>query len=92
MFVLMLRGVLVCIVLGSYWMSGIWLSHYNIRANRWPVRVMRIAGAVALFFICRRWTMIALIGIHLVVIFALTEGAAALIRRAAKNYRTQNGM
>lgn len=89
MFVLMLRGVLVCIVLGSYWMSGIWLSHYNIRAKRWPVRFMRIAGAAALFFICRRWTMIALIGIHLVGIFALTEGAAALIRRTAKNYRTQ---
>lgn len=58
----------------------------------WPVRFMRIAGAAALFFICRRWTMIALIGIHLVGIFALTEGAAALIRRTAKITEHKNGM
>lgn len=77
----------MCFIIGSFWMSGVWLSHYNINVKTWRLRLIRAALSVILLFLCLRQRMTALVGLHLLVIFALTEFIAAIFRRAAGKYR-----
>lgn len=86
MMILMLVGMVLCFWAGLYWMAGRWLALYGIDGKKLSIRVLRGLAGVLAVGACFRWNTAALVELHLLVLFAITELAARLLRQAARRY------
>lgn len=79
--VLMLAGMLLGLAAGLYWMAGRWLALYGVNKKKKGIRIARGLAAVLAVAACGKWNMAALVELHLLALFAVTELAAWLLRR-----------
>ena len=77
-------GMGLCLGAGLYWMIGKWMALYGVNRKKKSIRLLRGVGAVLAVGACLKWYAAALVELHLLALFALTELAAFLLRRLAR--------
>lgn len=84
--ILMLVGMALCLWAGLYWMAGKWLAFYGINGKKTGCRILWGLAAVVAVGVCLKWNAAALVELHLLALFAVTELAARLLRRIARRH------
>lgn len=82
-----LGGMLFCLAIALYWLTGKWMSLYRFCARKWSIRLLRLGIVLLVVFCCRMWSVAGLIAVHLIVLFAAVEITACIMRRAGKRHR-----
>lgn len=86
MYVLILSGMALCLVAGLYWMIGKWALLYGIDTKGKRFWMIRLGITVFAGSLCLIWSVAGLVEVHLIVLFAIVEFVAFLIRHIAKNH------
>ena len=86
MYVFILSGMALCLVAGLYWMIGKWALLYGIDTKGKRLWVIRLGIAVFAGSLCLIWSVAGLVEVHLIILFAIVEFTAFLIRNIAKNH------
>lgn len=84
--VLILLGMMLCLGAGLYWMAGRWLTLYGIDGKKTGLRILRGLAALAGVGACFVWYTALIAEAHLLVLFAVTELTARLLRRIARRH------
>ena len=86
MYVLILSGMALCLAAGLYWMIGKWALLYGIDTKGKRFWMIRLGITVFVGSLCLIWSVAGLVEVHLIVLFAIVEFVAFLIRHIAKNH------
>lgn len=89
MFIFIFLGMVLCLAAGLYWLVGAWLSLYGIPVKKWRLRLLRVGFAVLIIGLCSLWTMVGLVAVHLIALFAILKVFAFTIRRIGKHHRSE---
>lgn len=82
-------GMILCLGAGLYWLAGAWLSLYGISVTTWGLRILRVGFATLIIGLCSLWSMVVVVAVHLITIFAVLEIFALIIRRIGKHQRSE---
>ncbi len=86
-FLFILGGMLLLLAVGFYWLMGRWLALYGVPVKRGSLRLLRVGIVFLLFFLFWLWNLSALIALHLLGLFLLTEVVALGVRLGGKRFR-----
>lgn len=92
MYVLILSGMALCLAAGLYWMIGKWALLYGIDTKGKRFWMIRLGITVFAGSLCLIWSVAGLVEVHLIVLFAIVEYVAFLIRHIAKNHTKEKGI
>lgn len=77
--------VIFILLIGIYWLTGrVFTLIADIQAGKWKVRSIRIILSVFLCMICFLWDAGGLVAVHLIVLYALMDVIAVVVRRVYK--------
>ncbi|MCI8417274.1 MAG: hypothetical protein HFI33_07255 [Lachnospiraceae bacterium] len=86
-FLFILGGMLLFLMAGFYWLTGRWLALYGVPVKRWDLRLLRVGVVLFLLVLFWLWNTSALIALHLLGFFILTELVALGLRLGGKSLR-----
>lgn len=86
MYIFILMGMALCLVIGLYWMIGKWFRLYGVDTKRKKFWILRLGIAAFAGGICLAWNIAGLAAVHLIVLSAVIEFVAFVIRRIVKSH------
>lgn len=85
MYYIVMGIVFFVLLLGLYWLTGRIFTLFGvIQIGKWKVRAIRILLSILLCIICLLWDAGGIVAVHLIILYALMDLIAIVVRRVCK--------
>lgn len=82
MYYIVMGIVFFVLLLGLYWLTGRIFTLFGvIQIGKWKVRAIRILLSILFCIICLLWDAGGLVAVHLIILYALMDLIAIVVRR-----------